>query len=334
MGQVLAICDYERQYVFRLAEFLNQHKLIPFEVVGFDDIKKLIIYRETCEIVMVVVGEALYEDACNLMSKEQLVVLVSDMTQVNVRADTPVIIKYQSANVIAKKLLEICCDGQGSFQFSNYQYQNTSLIGVYSPISRCLKTSFSIVLARQLSQKKKCLYINLEPYSGFGQLLPVGQAEGNIAQLLYYLEKNTDRFILKLKSIAESFGPLDYIPPTDNFLDLLDVSPQLWIRFLQTICEQTDYEVVILDLSDFIKGLFDILSCCNHIYTIVRKDAISMAKLHQYESLLSFTNHSQITEKTKKLHLPIYKQLPKELEDLPHSELAEFVKKLIKEDAL
>lgn len=332
MGQVLAICDYERQYVFRLAEFLNGHKLLPFEVMAFDDPCKLVAYGKSNRVAVLLIDETMITQLPEQFPVQQTISLVSNQ---GVQSDEyPSILKYQSAVVIAKCILEICSSGQADYVFSELRTQKARLIGVYSPINRCLKTSFSIVLGQLLAKKKRCLYINLEPYSGFSQLLDYGATHGNLSQLLFYLENHSKHFQLKMKSMIEQFGNLDYIPPTENFLDLQDVTTQTWLELIETIRSQSEYEIIILDLSDYIHGLFELLSKCDHVYTIVRKDGMSLAKIDQYEKMLAFTNQSALLEKTKKIQLPIYKQLPKKISELPYSELALYVNRLIEEDCL
>ena len=41
------------------------------------------------------------------------------------------------------------------------------IIGVFSPLGRCLKTSFALALGQILAKERAVLYLNLESYSGF-----------------------------------------------------------------------------------------------------------------------------------------------------------------------
>ena len=173
----------------------------------------------------------------------------------------------------------------------------------------------------------------MEPYSGFHSLFGK-QYEQGMTDLLYFLQKDKEKFLFKLKSTLEVIGQLDYIPPAYSFLDLMDIPIETWQLFIKTLMEQTDYDVIIFDLSDHIRGLFEILSVCDHIYIIIKKDGIAMAKLDQYEQILSYTNHEEILDRTKKFQIPVFKELPRQLERLPYSDLAEYVKKLIREDGL
>ena len=43
--------------------------------------------------------------------------------------------------------------------------KKTEFLGVYSPLGRCLQTSFAWTLAQILSEERAVLYLNMEEYS-------------------------------------------------------------------------------------------------------------------------------------------------------------------------
>lgn len=340
MRQILIICDEEEHYVFRMAEYLNNQGLLPFEVMAFNNMHKLEQFLDNNPAAVLLISADMYGQRTKELMAGEIILLTAKGREPmpdNMAAETlgynvlPTIAKYQSAAVIAKQILEICMTGTTLPQIKSVK--TAKLIGIYSPVGRCLQTSFSLVLGQLLAQKKKCLYINLEPYSGFHTLFGKNY-EHNMTDLFYFLQKGSERFIYKLKSTVEQIGKLDYVPPAESFLDLMDVDNKMWMQFMEAAATQTDYETIILDLSDYIRGLFEILSACDRIYTIVKKDGMAMAKLDQYEQILSYTSHETILDKTKKCQIPIFKELPGQIEKLPYSELAVYTKSLIQEDDL
>ena len=86
------------------------------------------------------------------------------------------------------------------------------------------------------------------------------------------------------------------------------------------------------DLSDGVQGLFDVLRRCTRIYTIVREDGFAAAKLAQYRETLERTDYSDVWERSKKLKLPFFCQLPKDIGNLSSGELAEYTKKVLDAD--
>ena len=342
MGQIMAIGGREELYVFRLSEYLTTQTSLPFQIQAFYDYEKLIQYMERNKVSVLLLEEALFEPEKNKLKADQIILLSDQDPQIHFlqsqkegdeKEEYPKIWKYQSAKTIAKQILSICTQTKGNLSIPKIRTRNVRLLGIYSPIGRCLQTSFSLVLGQLLSRSKKTLYINLEPYSGFQSLFGK-RHERNMSDILYFYKKRHERFYFQLNSCIESFGKLDYIPPARSYIDLLSVDEESWIGFLEAIIAQTDYEYIILDLSDYVRGLIDILNSCDYIYTITKEDGIAKAKIEQYEQMLTFTNHEDLLQRIKKCNLPVFKELQKQLEELPYSELATYVQKLIEEDGL
>lgn len=110
------------------------------------------------------------------------------------------------------------------------------------------------------------------------------------------------------------------------------ISAEKWIELLEMIEKISDYEYLILDLSDGMSGLFALLSRCYKIYTITRDDGFAMAKMHQYEQILQLNDLHDIAGKTVKCRFPFFEKLPSDLSLMTHGELAGYVKAIIQED--
>ena len=115
-------------------------------------------------------------------------------------------------------------------------------------------------------------------------------------------------------------------------MDFISVSREEWIQLIGEIEKGSDYEYLILDLSDAVQGLFDILRLCDVVYTLSREDGFSAAKIAQYEDVLKKSNYEDIWKKTKHCTIPTIKNLPPGLTQLTYTELAEYVRERIRED--
>ena len=244
--------------------------------------------------------------------------------------DLKVLYKYQSSEQIIKELLDWIAR-EGILGRTTIDSKELKLIGVYSPIGKCMKTSFSFLLGQLLSKKHKVLYLNMESYSGLGKLLQKDFST-DMSELIYYLQNSKEKFIYRMGSMTERVGELDILPPFDSFLDFISVSQEEWISLFKEIERGSDYEYLILDLSDAVQGLFDILRLCDVVYTLSREDGFAMAKIAQYEEVLKKSNYEDIWKKTKHCTIPAIKNLPPGLLQLTYTELAEFVRTKIEED--
>ena len=71
------------------------------------------------------------------------------------------------------------------------------VIGIYSPVKRTGKTSFALTLGQLLAGMKAVLYLNLEDYAGFEELMGK-QFSGDISDLMYFSGSGKGNLISKL----------------------------------------------------------------------------------------------------------------------------------------
>ena len=170
--------------------------------------------------------------------------------------------------------------------------------------------------------------MNFEHYVGIIELLPERQ-DRDLADLLYFLAGDEGKFPLRMQTVIQRKGNLDYIPPMRNGQNLLGITWEEWRSLFQRIEELGKYEYVILDLSESIQGLLDVLQMCIKVFTLTREDKMSQCKLDQYEQLLSLCEKEEVKGKTRKLNLPYFQRLPVEMEQYTRGELADYVRKEI-----
>mgnify|MGYP002696158691 FL=1 len=182
--------------------------------------------------------------------------------------------------------------------------------------------------AQLMAEKHPTLYLNFEHYVGIIELLPERQ-DRDLADLLYFLAGDEGKFPLRMQTVIQRKGNLDYIPPMRNGQNLLGITWEEWRSLFQRIEELGKYEYVILDLSESIQGLLDVLQMCIKVFTLTREDKMSQCKLDQYEQLLSLCEKEEVKGKTRKLNLPYFQRLPVEMEQYTRGELADYVRKEI-----
>ena len=324
----MAVCDSETEYAYRLVDYLSNKKGFPFQVQMFSSGNNLKEYAKNHPVLVALIAQKDFDEDIRSVAVENILILGEDCGK-EVR-DIKILEKYQSCEQIIKELLDWLFE-KGILGRSTANNKELKLIGVYSPIGKCLKTSFAFVLGQLLGKKHKVLYLNMESYSGLGRLLQK-EFQTDLSELIYYLQNSKEKFIYRMGSMTEKVGGLDVLPPFDSFLDFVSVSGDEWIQLFQEIERGSDYEYLILDLSDAVQGLFDILRLCNVVYTLSRDDGFAMAKITQYEDVLKKCNYEDVWKKTKHCTIPQIKNLPSSLLQLTYTELAEYVHERIEED--
>ena len=328
--KIFAICDMEEAYAVRLSEYILDKVRLPYTLHLFTKVEELQKFAGQEEIAVLVIAES----ALRMLREEyvrrqvtQMFVLQEDEELREREADglscgnesgsadgkQPLaedklhyISKFQSPEQIVTILTESITNLSDWKIRTTAESTDMKLIGIYTPVKRCLQTSFAITMGQILAKEHRVLYFNFENYSGFGQMLK--------------------------REFAMDMNVLDYIPPMQSYAGRREVTGEEWLELCRCIAGIGQYEYIILDLDDSMDGLFDLLRSCYKIYTITREDGFAVAKINQYEQILQFHEMEEIAAKTVKCRFPVFKDITADLNLMTHGELAGYVKAIIRED--
>ena len=321
--ELIAIGHPEAEYAGRLTDYLNEHNLLPLKALAFSEKGKLTRFEKQNPLRLKIitpewaVGKKKEElGNCLFFTEEE-------------EEGKMYVFRYRPADLMAKRI----CDSAGLTDMltPRFREQKTKLIGIYSPVGRCLKTSFSLTLGQMLAARYRVLYLNFENYSGFGKVMGYNK-KSNMADLLYYFLNLSEEFSEKMEEMVMDVGGMDVIPPALSFLDIENVTESEWDVFLTTLSDKGRYDYIILDLSDYMKGLYHVLEKCSFIYTITPTDGLAMAKVEQYEHILEELRYKDILCRTRKVTPPVFRKLPIRPEELVHSELAEYTRRITEDE--
>lgn len=330
--KVFAICDIEEAYAFRLTEYMLEKVRLPYTLHLFTKVEELQNFIQQQKIGILLIAEnalqLLREENIKQQAEEIFVLQENDTPK---REDLCYISKFQSPEKIVEALTDSMAESM-DWNFGDVA-ENTAvkLIGLYSPIKRCLQTSFALTLGQILAREHRTLYFNFENYSGFGQMLKREFAM-DMMDLMYYFRCAKDKLPLRLPSVVQNINGLDYIPPIQSLAGMGEVSGSQWLELCMHIAGIGQYEYIIMDLDDGMEGLFDLLRHCYRIYTITRDDSFAVAKINQYEQILKFNELEEIADKTVKCRFPVFREVPASLDLMTHGELAGYVKAIVRED--
>ena len=178
----MAICDTEEGYAFRMAEYLLDKVRLPYTLHLFTAVEELEKFagREEIEILLIA------ESAWRLLKEEYVRKQVTQMfilqesgeaarTLASHKCDEAgkenmrCINKYQSPEMVVQEMLNVIADGSGWKDYREAPDTEVKMIGIYSPVKRCLQTSFALSLGQLLAKEHKTMYLNFEMYSGLGE---------------------------------------------------------------------------------------------------------------------------------------------------------------------
>lgn len=334
--EILALCDGNIHYGSRLAAYLEQQKGFPFRIVFFADVEQLTKYMPDMQPQYLLLSEEIFSELPEggLPAYKRLFLLRRQKENKNEECDASritTIYRYQQAgNIMRAILAELGGEPGGSGDGPKCK-AGTKIIGVYTPIRRSMQTSFSVLLGQLLAAQERTLYINAESYSGFRMLLG-RDLKPDITDLMFLAKKEGEPFFRLLESAIHTIGRLEYIPPASAFIDLAAVTKEQWLRLIREMKRDGRFSYVVLDITEQVQGMFQVLEECDVIYTIEGADVIAQAKLYEYEQLVAFMEYDSILAKTKKKRLPSVHFAEMNFERLLYSELAGYVRDVARED--
>ncbi len=324
--KLLVLCDPEEDYAQHMADFLRKRKEASWEILVYTKPQELMKLAQKKKIEILLISESAYGGFVEELQVKLLALLnESGMLQEKQLVN---IDKYQAAEKVRQELLAHYMELENDFFPLVGCKADTRLIGLFSPVRRCLQTTFGLTYGQLLAEKHRTLYLSFEPYAGWEEWKECRQQD--ISSLLYYQQE--EGFSLHMQTIVRRMGNLEYVTSMANGENLLYITAGEWQKLLRAIVESGVYEYVILDLSESMQGLFEILRMCSRVYTIVKEDAKAKSKLEQYEQLLSLQKYEDVRGKTSKCRLPTFHKLPVEVEQYTKGELAEYIKGMLRQE--
>ena len=326
MGKFV-IYDKDEEYARRVYEYLCDKLSGTYEVLLFTEEDALDKYTVDNEVDILLSVETKSKNVG--IRVRHLIILSEDRDA----EEGHTVFKYGPADDLLRKIMSICAAGTAADSGFERKAGQLKVIGIYTPIKRCFQTTFALTLGQILAGKSRTLYLNFESFSGF-EMIQGKENEKDLMDLLYFSESEPETFSYRVSSMAEHIGRLDYIQPVRVYGKYREVSKEQWLRLLDCIRNKTDYECLILDLSEQVVGLFDVLKECGRIFTIVDDERMADAKVAQYENMLNDVGYQEILDKTSRIKIPKFTRVPKEFELLPYTELADYVRKLVETEVM
>lgn len=327
--RVMAVYDVDPLYAERFAEFVNHREQVPFSVMAFTALERLKAYGADHEIELLLINTSVSREEMNKIGAARVVTL-ADGEIVPLVEQYPSVYKYQAADNIMREVMACYCADSEDPGYAMVS-KISRIIGIYSPINRCLKTSFALTMGQLLARDSKVLYMNLEDCSGFGHLIGE-EYKGGLSDLLYYYSQNGFSWI-RLGSVVYTWGDLDYVPPVKYPEDLCQVTSQVMADLLVRIAGESAYEAIILDLGQFGKKATEVLEICDVVYMPVKDDCVSAAKVEEFEEYLVSSGHEPLKNRIQKLKLPYHCSFGRRdnyLEQLLWGELGDYTRQLLR----
>ena len=328
MKRIMGVYDVDPFYADRFAEFANQKEQIPFTAIAFTNISKLQSYSQKQPLELLLVGDDIDRTQFVEVKAEQIVQL-SESREI-IRGEIPAVYKYQASDAVLREVMACYRVNPEKVPLTTVGTKST-VIGVYSPINRCGKTGFCMTLGQILARESRVLFFNLEEYSGMLRLKNT-EYTTSLSDLIYEYRQGGYTH-MSIGTVLHNWGGLDYVPPVAYAEDLVELKGDELAELIARIAVDGIYEMVLIDIGNLGRGMEPLLELCNVIYTPIKEDCVSAAKLEAWQNYLDESGRNHLWEKVRLLKLPrlgAVWQTETYLEQLLWGDMGDFARNLLK----
>lgn len=298
-----AICDNDNAYLKMLQAYLQKRNPADFEILVFDAVEKAknASMEEPFEILLV--GEHIYDTDVTKVNASKVYILQEDGMKGVTGYST--VAKYQSMEQLITQVLDEFALDDNCGSMGRRGRNKTSLISFYSPQRHSGQSAAAFAMAQVLADMgNKVLYLNLMPFTGFGELLRTDY-EADVTDFMYFVLNHSGKLLYKLDSLKRCVHGVDYLPPALDYADLLHISEEDWVDVMDLLLYSSDYTHIVVDLSETCQGFYPILEQSNRVYTLTEhSSAYGQAMLSHYKSLLKAKEYDAVLEHTVEFELP------------------------------
>ncbi|MCI8669265.1 MAG: hypothetical protein HFI34_07080 [Lachnospiraceae bacterium] len=282
----VVILEDDMEYLGNFLSYFENYNESVLRIAGFSEKDSFFKFINQNNIDLILTKEELLSDIEKDVDNKKILLLTEEDGIESING-IKTLYRFQHMKNIIRYIFNLCAESipvkRDIIRVKGGE--KIQIIGVYSPVKRCGKTALSIELAGSLAKNGKILLINMEEYSA----LRKDDGENNeydLADLLYFYMQNSWSFELKLKAVLQNMCGFDYIPPMKNGSELRNITVEQWKGLISEIGKVSDYKIIILDVSDIIGNILQLLDMCDFVIMPYMMDEISVYKAAEFEKYL------------------------------------------------
>ncbi len=280
---IVAIYDSDIDYLHHLSEYLRLRDDFPYDIVVFSELDAFNKYSLKSIDILIT---SFIPDFIKEKNIGDIFYLTTDDS--DVYKDYVCLSKYQSADILLRKIMERV--GSYSNRTAVISNEHCRIIGVYSPINRCGKTSLSIGIGMRLSENEPTLLISFDTFSILKEFINDGSFR-DISDLLFYFKEDIDSLKNKLLSLTYKFYELNFICPPLTPARIKTTDIAIWCNLIKAIAQSGLYKNIVFDISDSFPSSEEFFKLCDSIYMPQLTDYVSMKKVESFFEYLSHTTN-------------------------------------------
>ena len=180
--KIFVVSDTDREYTERFIRCLEAWEGSRFEIRGFTEKECLSEQLAARPADILLISEAMLgmdpEFRGQLEASSRRMLVLSE--QSGGGGEEHFVYRYQPLDRILRQIAAYCEEQE---PWEEDAALHAEIYGVYSPVKRCYKTTFSLILGQILADRGTTLYVNLEDCSGLEALAPAQTAKAMLDAL-------------------------------------------------------------------------------------------------------------------------------------------------------
>lgn len=331
MKKIMAVYDEDPFYAERLSDYVNRKEKGVFAAQAFTSKERLEEFAKNHNIDVLLTGASAEETGISEIPSVQKIYLTEEPGSAE-NKEMPEIYKYQSGDDIIREVMAAYCEiPEAKAEFPGLFDKEKRIIGIYSPVGRCGKTSLALAIGQLLAKEEKALFITLDTFTGFSGLLDEPWKR-DLSDLIYYYKQG--RFhALRLNSIIYYLGDMAWLPPIRFPDDYNQITAEEMADFISKIVQESGYRTVVLDIGNYGRQMMPLLEICQVVYMPVKEDVISQAKLQEFEQYVDDCGKRRLKERFHKVHVPLItgaRRMDHFPQELLWGDMGDFVRGILK----
>ena len=315
----LAILTEESEYLKRLSEYIRDHFEKELFVASYSRTELLIkSIKEKKTDFLIIEKESADKIFCGTTDIEkslERIIILSESREEDCRAPFEYVYKFLPASQIAAKL----CTNEDISRMGTTDRQvlkEARLCSFYSPIGNIGTTSLALSYAMWRGEREKTLYISLNPFLDLTEELFLDDKKTLSEAVYSFISNNNREDPTKYIQSTEGF---DTIAPLRSFKELSSLDEKMLRDYLCFIIKNAGYDLVIVDYSNAVTGLFSLLGISDKIVITYRDGVINANKLNMFKKEIADELPQEVLAKVKYINIPCYGNQPDNYEQLKGS---------------
>ena len=334
MRYIIAIVDNDYRYAKNLADYINQGSKLPFKAMAYNSYGSYQGARKLYNTEILLISQEEYQKQKIDPDIKNLIILSSQgyIRYANVKEREGkffAVLKYISADDIVREILNIYKPEKDE-RWLKIAGKQSKIIGIYSPIHRCGKTSAAVALSVIGNEYNKTLLISFEEYKGI-LYEDLKYSDHDMSDVLYAYKQGNFSWD-KLSKIVYTVGNLNLIVPARYPEDISELSPKELYELVQSIASESEYDFLVIDFGVLGKRGIDILEMCSSIYMPILQDAASEKRIEEFYDYLIMIDREHIKDKIFSCILPLCNYGEPELKNIAYSRIGEYMRTMAQSD--